>query len=230
MRLTTGGNRHAHARAEPGLETRGKLLVNLVACAADAWAYGYAYIPWQSAQTRHLRDSRSQYAVIETAPSGMSDCDYSATAVIEYNGEAIGGIDHERYIIAYGNERINIFEARQPVAYHRDIDRVGLTRYDETIHISPDIFSQPTAAIVHVRRVIAGIMAHIESGIRTIRVIRLIAPHRTECRHSGAGIKFQYLHRSISYRHRRRHRAYHPVPPLRHRRIPSRFRPSPRLR
>ena len=54
MRLMARGNRHAHTRAEPGLETRGKLLVNLVACAADAWAYGYAYI----------RDSRSQYAVI----------------------------------------------------------------------------------------------------------------------------------------------------------------------
>lgn len=42
----------------------------------------------------------------------MSDCDYSATAVIEYNGETIGGIDHESNIITCGNERINIFEAR----------------------------------------------------------------------------------------------------------------------
>ncbi len=136
------GSRHyAHIRAESGFKSCGKRLVDLITRAAYAWAYGYAHIPRHSAKTRHLRDSRSQYAVIESAPSGMGDCDYSVKAVIEYNGEAIGRIDHERHIIAYGDERIHLFETGQHVAYHRDIDRVGLTRYDETIHISPDIGS-----------------------------------------------------------------------------------------
>lgn len=133
------GSRHyAHIRAESGFKTRGKRLVDLITRAAYAWAYGYAHIPRHSAKTRHLRDSRSQYAVVESAPSGMSDCYYSVTAVIEYDREAIGRIDHERHIIACGDERIHLFETGQHVAYHRDIDRVGLTRYDETIHISPD--------------------------------------------------------------------------------------------
>ena len=64
MRLMAGSNRYAYSGTKSGVKTLGKRLVYLIACAADAWAYCHAYIPRLSAQTRHLHDSRSQYAVI----------------------------------------------------------------------------------------------------------------------------------------------------------------------